>query len=166
MAQETLVVLINLVVDEGFLTSQLRRDSMLEAIDNLLQDGLVEYQLLAFHDGHHVTTRQQFATLQNDAVGTRIEHVHPQFLVEYLARKDEYLHLRIELLGLTADFHTYRCRATQSEVEQHEVGLLLFDESPEGSLVLSRADDFRFWYLVTYDAFCTFQFEGYVLNDN
>ena len=100
------------------------------------------------------------------AFGSGIEHVNPKLLVQDFAGEDEYAHLRIHLLGLTAYLDADSRGAAQSEVEQHEVGLLLFDESPEGSLVLSRADDFRFWYLVTYDAFCTFQFEGYVLNDN
>ena len=77
MAQETFVVLVDFVVDEGFLTSQLGADCMLEALDYLFEDGLVEHQLLALHDGHHIATGQQLATLEDDAVGTSIEHVDP-----------------------------------------------------------------------------------------
>ena len=64
-------------------------------------------------------TRQQFAALENDAVGSGIEHVDPQLFVQYLAREDEYLDLRIHLLGLPANLDAYGSGTAQAEVEQH-----------------------------------------------
>ena len=42
MAQETFVVLVNLVIDKGLLTSQLGADRMLEALDYLFEDKLIQ----------------------------------------------------------------------------------------------------------------------------
>ena len=78
---------------------------MLETVNNLLQDGLVEHQLFALHNGHHVATCQQLTGLENDAVGSCIEHVDPQLLVEDFASKDEDAYLRVQLLGLTAQLN-------------------------------------------------------------
>ena len=166
MAQETLVVLVDLVVDESLLTRQLRRYGMFEALDYLLEDRLVEHQLLALHDGHHIATGQQFATLQDNAIGTSIEHVDPQLLVQDLAREDEDAHLRIGLLGLTTDLDAYGGGTTQPQVEQYEVGLLLLDETPEAGFIVGSTNDLRLGNLVAYDAFRAFEFEGHVLDNN
>ena len=72
----------------------------------------------------------------------------------------------ISLLGLTTNLDTNGGGATQSEVEQYEVGLLLLDESPEAGLIGCRPDDLGLGNLVTYNAFSAFKFEGHVLDDD
>ena len=166
MAQKTFVILINLVIDQCLLTSQLRRDGMFETLDNLFENGLVEHQLLALHHRHDVVTGQQFTALQDNTIGTGIEHVNPKFLVQYLARKDEHFHLFVEFFGLTTDFNTNGGRTAQSKVEQHEVGLLLFDQSPKAGLIFCSPNNLSFGNLMTYNAFSTFEFEGHVLDNN
>ena len=166
MAQETFVVLVDFIVDERLLTGELRRHGLLETVDDAFENGLVEHQRLALHDGAYVVARQQFAALEDDAVSTCIEHVDPQFLVEYFTREDEHLDLRIHLLGLTAYLDADSRGAAQSEVEQDKVGLLFLDESPERQLVVGSTDDFCLGDFVTNDTFRTFEFEGHVLDDN
>ena len=56
MAQETFVVLVNLVVDQCLLLHQLGIDSTLEALDNLTENGLVEHQLFAVHYALYIMT--------------------------------------------------------------------------------------------------------------
>ena len=77
MTEETLVVLVDLVVHERLLLHELTAHGSLEALDNLLEDRFVEHQLFAIHHGRHIATSEQFACLQDDAVGTSIEHIHP-----------------------------------------------------------------------------------------
>ena len=57
-------------------------------------------------------------------------------------------------------------RQIKSEVEQHEVGGLLFDEFPVSRLVLCRSDDLSFRDVGTDNAKGAFEFEGHILNDD
>ena len=166
MTQEALVIFVNLVVHQGLLAHRLTAYALLETLDDFLHDRLVENHALARHHTQHITACEQFSALQTDTVATRIEHVNPQFFVENLTREDKHLNLRIGLLGLTADFHTDGGGTVQSEVEQHEVGLLLFDESPVSRLILCRSDDFRLRNLVTENTFGTLQFQGNILHND
>ena len=77
VAQETFVVFVDFVVDKCLLTGELRRYGLLEAVDDAFEDGLVEHQRLALHDGAHIVARQQFTALEDDAVGACVEHVDP-----------------------------------------------------------------------------------------
>ena len=139
---------------------------MLEAVDNLFEDGLVEHHLLALHHTRHVGPCQQFAALEADAVATCIEHIHPQLFVEYLAGEDEHFHVRIRLLGVAANLDTHGGAAAQTKVEQHQVGRIALDESPVLRLVLGRSNDFGLGDVVTEDAFSAFQFERNILHDD
>ena len=159
MAQETLVVFINLVIDESLLAHQLAVHALLESLDNLLQDRLVEDHLLAAHAARHITTGEQFAALQDDSVASGIQRIHPKLLVENLARKDEHLHVGILLLGAAADFHANGGRTAQSQIEQHEVGLLRLDKSPVSRFVFGSSYDFCLRNVGLEDALGTFQLQ-------
>ena len=68
---------------------------------------------------------------------------------------------------MAADLHSDGRRASQSQVEQHQVGQLLLDESPVGGFVLCCSDDLGLRDIVTEDAHGTFQLEGHILyNDD
>ena len=56
---------------------QLGVDALLESLDNLLEYRLVENVFLATHNAFHVTSCEQFATLQADAVSTSVEDIDP-----------------------------------------------------------------------------------------
>lgn len=160
MAQETLVILINLIIYQSLLTHQLAVYALLETVYYLLKDRLVEHQFLTSHAARHIATRKEFATLQNDAVAARIEHINPEFFVQNFSCKDEHLHVRILLLGLAADFYAYRGGTAQSEVEQNQIGQLLLDEFPIGYFALGSTDDFSLWNIILEDTLCTLQFQG------
>ena len=162
MAKETLVVLINLIIHQSLLTHQLAVYAPLETVYYLLKDRLVEHQFLAAHTARHIATCKEFATLQDDAVAARIEHIYPEFFVQNFSRKDEYLHVRILLLGLTADFYAYRGRTAQTQVEQNQVRQLLLDEFPIGYFALGSTDDFSLGNIVFKDSLCALQFQGHV----
>ena len=162
MAQETLVILINLIIHQSLLTHQLAVYAPLETVYYLLKDRLVEHQFLTSHAARHIATRKEFATLQNDAVAARIEHIYPEFFVQNFSCKDEHLHVRILLLGLAADFYAYRGGTAQSEVEQNQIGQLLLDEFPIGYFALGSTDDFSLWNIILEDTLCTLQFQGHV----
>ena len=117
MTQETLVILVNLVVHQRFLLGQLGIDGTLEALYNLTQDRLIKHQLLAVHYTLNIMAGQQFASLENDAVGTSVQDVDPQFLIQNFAREDQHLDIRMHLLRRAAYLNTDGSRATQSEVK-------------------------------------------------
>ena len=77
MAEESLVVLINLVIDHCLLMHQLASYALLESIYYLLENRLVENQFLSTHAGSHVTTGQQFSALEDDAFTSCIKHIYP-----------------------------------------------------------------------------------------
>ena len=139
---------------------------MLEAVDDFLKDGLVENHLLSLHDARHIGPGQQLATLQTDTVATSIEHVHPELLVQDLSCEYQHFHLWVALFGMSAYLHAYGSRTTQPQVEQHQVGKIVLDESPILGLILSCADNLGFGNVVTEDSFCAFQFQGHVFHDD
>ena len=51
VAEETLIVFIDLVVDEGLLLHELTTDGSLESLDNFFEDGFVEHKFLTVHHG-------------------------------------------------------------------------------------------------------------------
>ena len=71
-------------------------------------------------------TRQQFTRFQDNAVGTGVENVDPEFLVEYLASEDKHLDTGVHLLCRATQFDADGGGTAQSEVKQYEVGQLLF----------------------------------------
>ena len=103
MTEETLVILVNLVIHQSLLLVELRAYATLEAVDNLSQDGFVEHQLLAVHHGNDIVTGEQFARFQDDAISPGIEDVHPQ--VKVLIFTGEILNekLWVDVLDAGAD---------------------------------------------------------------
>ena len=95
MAQESLVVFVNLIVEQCLLIGELAVDRQFKPLYNATQYRFVEHHGLSLHHRAHITTGEQFATLKDNTVGTGIEYIHPQLLVEYLACEDEHLDLRI-----------------------------------------------------------------------
>jgi len=77
MPEQALVIFVYLVMHERFLTCELAAYGTFETLHYLLQNRLVEDKTLAFHYAAYITTREQFATLQNYTIGTGIEHIHP-----------------------------------------------------------------------------------------
>ena len=161
MAQETLVILINLIIHQSLLTHQLAVYAPLETVYYLLKDRLVEHQSY-LPAARHIATRKEFATLQNDAVQPA-SSTSTQSFVQNFSCKDEHLHVRILLLGLAADFYAYRGGTAQSEVEQNQIGQLLLDEFPIGYFALGSTDDFSLWNIILEDTLCALQFQGRLL---
>ena len=77
MTEKTLVVLVDLIVYQGLLLDELTADGGLKSLDNLLENRFIEHQLLTIHHGRDITTGQQFASLEDNAVCTGIEYIHP-----------------------------------------------------------------------------------------
>ena len=48
--------------------------------------------------------------------------------------------------------------STESKVKKHEIGELIFNQFPISRLIVGGSDDFRFGYIISYDALGTFQF--------
>ena len=67
---------------------------------------------------------------------------------------------------MTTDFHPYSGGATQAQIEQHQVGLVLLNQTPESRFVLCRSDNLRLRDLITKNTFCAFQFQRHVFYDN
>ena len=65
MAEESLVILINIVVNDGTGAAVLTDHALLEACHNLLQNGLVEDQTAAVHHQTHIVAGEQFARLED-----------------------------------------------------------------------------------------------------
>lgn len=63
MAKETLIVFVNLIIHECLLPHQLVAHAMLEALDDFLENGLIEHHFLACHHADHIAACEQFATL-------------------------------------------------------------------------------------------------------
>ena len=166
VTEETLVVLVDLVVDEGFLLHKLTTNGGLETLDNLFEDGFVEHEFLAIHHGRDIATREQLARLEDDTIGTCIEHIDPELFVEDLAREDEHLDIGMEFLGVAANLDAHRGGASKAQVEQHEVGLLLFEQSPVGWFVFGRSYHFCFRNIAPDDSQSAFKFEGHILDNN
>ena len=160
MAQEALVILVYLIIDESLLAHQLAIHALLEAIHYLVQDRLIEHHLLAAHAASHIATSQQLATLQDDAIATGIKHIHPELLIQYLAREDEHLHLRILLLGLATYLHPHCSGTAQSQVQEHQVGQLLLDEFPIGYLVFGCTYNLSLRNVVLEDALSALSSNG------
>ena len=72
----------------------------------------------------------------------------------------------MQLLRVAADLDANGGRAAQSEVEQHEVGLLLLQQPPVSRLVLCCSDYFCLGNVGAHDTEGSFEFEGYILNDD
>ena len=162
MAQESLVVLVYLVVYQGLLLNQFATNGTLKALYNLFEDRLVEHQLFAIHHGRYIATCEQLACLQDDTIGTSIEHINPQLLVQYLTSKNQHLYIGMYLLGVAADFYTYGSRTTQTQIEQHQVGLLLLDEAPVGLLVLGCSNHFGLGNITLHDAKGALKLQGHI----
>ena len=158
MAQETLVILVYLVSDESLLPKNLVAHHALELLYNLFENGLIKHQSLAIHHAGYVAPRKQFAAFEYNPIATCIEHVEPQFLIKNLARKDKHLNLGKLLLGVPANLYADGGRTTQTEVKQHQVGQLLFQQFPIRRFVICRPDDGCLRYFVSEYAFRTLQF--------
>ena len=77
MTEETLVILINIIAYDCFMTSSFIEDRFLEAFHYLLQYRIVKDQLLAVHHCLHIGFGQQLSGFQDNAVGTGFKYVHP-----------------------------------------------------------------------------------------
>lgn len=84
MTEKTLIVFIDIVVNQRFLAHELVVYALLKSLDDLFQDGLVEDKPLAVHHTCHITACEQFAAFEDDAVAAGIQGIYPKFLVEYL----------------------------------------------------------------------------------
>ena len=108
MSKEALIVLVYFIVDQGLLTYELTSNAVFEPLYDFLQNGLVENQSLAAHDTKDVATCEQFTTFEDDTIGTCVQYVHPQFLIENFSCEDEHFHIFMQLLCLSANFHSHR----------------------------------------------------------
>ena len=72
----------------------------------------------------------------------------------------------MQFLSMTADLNTDGGRASKPEIEQHEIGLLLLQQSPIGRLVLRRSDDFGLGDIVADNTLRALQLQGHVLYDD
>ena len=72
----------------------------------------------------------------------------------------------MQLFRLPTQLYAHRCRAAQSEVEQHEVGHLLFEHFPVGRLAIGGADDVGLGNVGFYDSYRSFQFKRNVFYDD
>ena len=167
MAEEALIIFVDVVRDESLLAHDLIVDTFLEPLHDLFEDRLIEDELLTAHHSFDIIARQQFPGLEDDTVAACVEHIDPQLLIQDLTREDKHLHLRIALLRMAADLHTDSRRAAEAEVEQHEVGLLLPHQFPVGGLIGCRTEDMCLRNVVGNDSFRAFELEGHILyNDD
>ena len=166
MAKKTLVIFINIIVDYRFLTLGIIRYRLFETIYDLLQNRIVEYQLLAVHHSLYVCLGQQFSCFENNAIRSCIQHIHPQFFIQYFPRKDQYTNPLITFKNIPADINANRRRTSQSQIQQNQIGKLRFHQRPELAFCHCRADHFCVGYLMTENFFCAFQFQFYVLYNN
>ena len=127
---------------------------------------MVEDHPLASHTTGDIAACKQFTTLEDDAVATGIEDIHPKFLIQNLSCKDEHLDRRITLLGVATDFYAHRSGTSQAQIEQHQVGKLLLDQPEVCLLTVGSADDFGLWYLVADNTLSPFQFKRHILYNN
>ena len=72
VTEETLVILVDVIVEECFLTHGFVEHRPAETLEYLLQNGLIEHHALAVEHTLHITLRKQFTTLQDDAVGSGV----------------------------------------------------------------------------------------------
>ena len=156
MSEETLVVFVYLVVDDGFLTHHLTAYIVLEQLYDALKDGLIEHQLLAIHYTHDIVACEHLAGLEDDTITSGIKNIDPKFLVECLPGENQYLDVWMLFLCVTANLNTYGGGATQSQVEQNEVGQLFLQQLPVFLLVVGGADNVGLGYVVANDADGTF----------
>ena len=77
MSEETLVILINIIAYDCFLTLFNIYVRFLEAALYLLHYRIFKVQLLAVHHCLHIGFGQQLSGLQDNAVGTGFKYVHP-----------------------------------------------------------------------------------------
>ena len=118
VAQETLVITVNLVVDERLLARCIAAHILTETLNEFFEHRLVEDIALACHHIVYLVFCEQFACLERYTVGTGIEHIDPQLLVEELACEHEHLHLWMLFFHSRTDFHTHSCRATKTKVKE------------------------------------------------
>ncbi|CDC97987.1 unknown [Prevotella sp. CAG:474] len=163
MSQKTLIVLINLIVNQRLGTHKATPDTMFESLYYLLEYGLIENQTFTAHTAGNITSGEQFATLQNNSVATSIEHIHPEFLIKYLSCKDKDLNPWIILFGVSAQLNAHSGRATKSQVEQHQIGLMLLHELKIVLLIVCSSNNYGFGNLIFEDTFCSFEFERNIL---
>ena len=166
MTQETLVVLVYLVFQTGINGSLLLADVLAEAGHDFLEERFVEDQVAAMHHLHHVVALKEVPRLENDAVGTSVEYINPEALVQDFSGKDENLHVGKASAQLSADIHPYRCAASESEVEQNEVGLTVAHQFPEVGFALSGADNLCLRHFGLQDLLGAFEFQFVVLDDD
>ena len=152
MTQKAFIIFVDLIIDERLLLDELSTDGGLEALHDLLQDRLVEHQLLTVHHSVHITAGKQLSRLQDHTVGTCVKHVDPQLLVENLTGEDQHLDIRIQFLGMSAYLHADGRRPAKSKIQEHEIGLLLFDHPPVSLFVLCCPDDLGLRDVITNDA--------------
>ena len=166
MPEQTLVVLVDFVVEHHFLMSVVVIDRLFETVEDLLQNGLVEHHALTGHHTHHVASCQQLTALEDDAIGASVECIDPKALVEYLACEDEHMDVRVFLAQCRADVNSHGGGTAQSEVEQNQVWQFLTEQGPQFVLCHCRSDDFRLGDVVAEDLFGAFQFQfGVFYND-
>ena len=77
MAEEALVVFVDVVVDERVLSHGVLEDGVAETLEHLFEDWLVEDHALAVEDALHVATGEEFAALEYDAVSSCIKGIDP-----------------------------------------------------------------------------------------
>ena len=94
---------------------------LLESFYNLLKDWFIKYQSFSLHHSIHITTGKEFSCLKDDTIGTRIEHIHPELLIEYLTCEDKYLDVWMHLFSRTAYLHSDSSRASKSEIQEEKV---------------------------------------------
>ena len=90
MAQEPLVVFVDVILQHRVGLCRFGAHHLAEACDDLFEERLIEHISPAVHDQHHVVALQQIAGLQYDTVGACCQHLHPQALVEHFTREDKH----------------------------------------------------------------------------
>ena len=166
MPQETFVVFINFIPQQGILLPPFRLHGLHETFHDDFQGRLVEHIISPFHSLTHVPARNQFASLQDNAVRSGFQSIRPKPFIENLACENQYAHVGVFLSRLTADVYTHGSRTTKPQIEQQQLGDMHPQPCPQLFLVHCRPDDFRLGNFSAQDFQRAFHLQFYVFHDD
>ena len=118
------------------------------------------------HHLYDIISLQKIARLEDNAVCSCCEHLNPKAFIKNFASKDKDFHVGIACPELSADIYANGCAATQSKVEQNEVGLAFSHQLPKIGFACCCANNLCLRHFGLQDLLSTLKFQFVVLDND